>query len=220
MRKHFIFSNTNSKESNPIKKTEQSKKGIKNLFSFINKFNVGEKTQIALAICSIVSIIVFICVSIHQSSQTREALNLARQNYIEENRPYVFTNIPTMQPIHFGNKLVAHLPIVNYGHTPAYGVNYIIKFQHSNKILDPRTLPYDSLYTRILSPNSIDTMKVQQDGEHWDSSSTARYYLVGKIWYKDGWSDRLHYTTFVYEWIYLHESFLRHNEYETADRIE
>jgi len=185
---------------------------------FFNKYNTSEKTQIILAIGSIMSILAFIYVSCQQSCQTREALNLARQNYIEENRPYVFTDNPTRHNI--GYKFVVHLPIHNYGRTSAYGVNCYITFQRSRTILDPRTRPYDTSRTRILFPNTIDTMKIQQDGEHWDTSSTARFYLEGKIWYKDDWSKRLHYTTFVYEWINLYNSFSRHYEYDSADTNE
>jgi len=209
--------NSNAMNNDSKNTIESDKKGFREYFQIL-KSNIMVVTQIALTIFSMVTTIAFIVVSIHQSSQTREALDLARQNYIEENKPYVFTNYPTMH-INY-KKFVALLPVVNCGHTPAYGVNCYIRFQRSITIPDPRAWSYDSLYTRTLPPNSIDTMKFPQDRAYWDTSSDARFYLVGKIWYKSRWSNRLHSTSFVYEYIYLHDSFIRHYEYENTDSTE
>jgi hypothetical protein len=183
------------------------------------KRDVMEKTQIVMAIGSIASIIIFIYVSVQQSNQTREALDLAQRNYIEENRPYVFPKTP--KAISELDQNVVNLPIVNYGHTPAYRVFAAASFQRLRHVPDPRTNTYNpEMAKMILAPNSEDTLKIPQDKTYWDTNSASRFYVVGKIFYSDNWNNRLHYTTFVYEWIYLHHSFVRHPEYEIADTNE
>jgi hypothetical protein len=188
---------------------------------------------------TVATFVTFALVSWNQSCQTREALKyadtsnqftrrnieLAEQNYIEENRPYVFTGIPTMDTTKYGN-ILAHVPIINYGKTPAYKVNVCIAFRCGDTITNPKYFPYDSIWTWMtLAPSSIETMIFLRDGKHWrnnwEKDSTARPYVSGIIWYNDDWSNKLHYTTFAYKWMYSYgDRFTRQYQYESVDRYE
>jgi hypothetical protein len=92
------------------------------------------------AIGTIGMLIIFTIISVVQSFQTREALSLARKNYTDENRPYVFPSNPTMK-FQYGEP-VAIIPFINYGKTPAYNFIDAIKFQHWSTIEDPRPFIY------------------------------------------------------------------------------
>jgi len=215
-----LINDANPKENDTTKSTEPNKNRIK---KFLDKYNTMEKTQIALVVCNIATVIIFFGVSLHQSSQTRESLDLAKQNYIEQNRPYVFTSTPTVRYTRF-NEYVAYLPIINHGNTPAYRVYEAMSFQHWNPIPDPRNdkdyFISPAIYAGIIAPNSVDTMIITQHKTYWDTNSTSRYFIIGKIWYSDNWNSRQHYTTFAYEWIFRHDSFVRIYKYESADTNE
>jgi hypothetical protein len=144
---------------------------------------------------------------------------IARENYIEENRPFVFPDCPTMDTTRYGN-IIAYLPIVNHGNTPAYRVNRCISFQRGKTLRNPKNFEYDSIWTWMtLAPHSTETMVILND--KWDTSLTAFPYVVGSIWYNDNWSNRLHHTTFAYKWIHKYgDRFVRQYQLESVDRYE
>jgi hypothetical protein len=140
----------------------------------------------------------------------------ARETYIEENRPYVFPDIPTL---HFPHGIEwAQLPIVNHGHTPAYNVNCCIFLERTIKERNPKKFNYDSTWAwKVLAPNSTDMMIFERHKGFWDTSKNAHIFLIGKIGYHDGWSTKLHFVTFVYQWRDGLDSFIKRYEYDTTD---
>jgi hypothetical protein len=157
-----------------------------------------------------------------QNSLTEKSLKLAQQNYIDENRPFIFPTSPTII-ISYGTTF-AYVPIVNYGKTPAYRIRIGILLIHhappadsTSAPYDPRTWPApDKIYEKIFAPSSQDTEKIKMS-EFWsDTLATGRIYLAGKIWYVDYWK-REHYTTFAYTWYSINHGFVRIAKYESTD---
>lgn len=211
----IVTTETKSDTKDTTAKTNDTKGYIKKALQIWRESTTMEKTQIVLATCSVISIIIFISVSVYQGSQTRDSLNLAKQNYIDENRPYVFPSYPTIRTSKYG-ELFAILPITNYGRTPAYGFCKIIHFQRWKHIEDPRNFIHPDGPQITLPPSSADTVTCIIDPARKDTSSSGRYYLEGRIWYKDC-RDVQHDYTFVYHWIDRFGGFCRESKYESTD---
>ncbi len=155
-------------------------------------------------------------------SLTRQSNVLAQQNYINENRPFVFQECPILVP----NLDVeyAYIPITNHGNTPAYRVRISILFIHhsypkddsAGAPLDPRTWMTPDTNERIFAPNSQDTEKVKMGEFCSDTSNPQRRYVIGKIFYVDYWK-RQHFNTFAYTYYSISHSFIRIPKYESTD---
>jgi hypothetical protein len=171
------------------------------------KFNWEKAT----ALGTVAMFIVFTIMSIWQNMQTRDSLaktdtsnQLARQNYIDENRPYVFPGTPTAKrSIYFKKERLAHVPIINYGHTPAYIVFMGISYQKWKPLPDVRYENYPkNSDTIVLAPNSTYVLNLLPTEKYWSEKDTAcREFIVGKILYGDNWNTRLHFTAFAYKLI-------------------
>jgi len=74
-----------------------------------------------------------------QNSLTEKSLKLAQQNYIDENRPFIFPTSPTII-ISYGTTF-AYVPIVNYGKTPAYRIRIGILLIHHAPPADSTSAP-------------------------------------------------------------------------------
>lgn len=135
---------------------------------------------------------------------TRQSISLAKRNYIDENRAYVFPSTPTAKLSRF-NEWILSLPIVNSGRTAAYEVGYGISFQRMPSIPDPNT-SIAPISTVDLPPNHTDTLRIPQDGKYWSDEDGCKEYVVGKIWYNDYWNSRPHYASFVYRMISRYDS--------------
>jgi hypothetical protein len=156
-------------------------------------------------------------------SLTRRSYMFAQQNYIEENRPFVFQECPIL--VTNLDVDYAYIPITNHGHTPAYRVRVAQLFVHHGypkddsfgAPYDPRTWPSpDSTNEKIFAPNSQDTEKVKMSEIYSDTSKPQRLYLMGKIFYVDYWK-RHHFTTFAYTYHIISHSFIRFPKYERTD---
>jgi hypothetical protein len=213
---------TNSEESliSIAKSLEDLSKKYSSSDEKLNKTENRFWTSKTISIISVLINAVLVFVTFLLWHEAGKQIDISKQNYIEENRPYVFPDIPSMHPSY--GILTAYLPIHNYGHTPAYKVNICVSFQCGDSIPDPKKFIYDSTWTWMtLAPNSVDTMIFLQDKEHWFVTPTAKPCLVGKIWYNDAWSNRLHYTTFAYKLLFSYGGrFTRQFEYESVDRYD
>jgi hypothetical protein len=167
--------------------------------------------------CNIGSILVVYWMTSDQNSITRNSVEHAKEASIIENRPYVFPSFPIGVLNSHKQPMLAYLPIVNLGNTPAYKFFGVYKYQRLDSIENPKyyTCPPDPL-ARIIPPNSSDTIKKFVDSTTFNSSANARFYWTGKFWYTDYWNIP-HYTEFVYVWRYDIRSFERIYEYDKAD---
>jgi hypothetical protein len=145
---------------------------------------------------------------------TRQSVEFSQINYKSENRPCVFPMTPDTH--RYWGTLVARIPFINSGKTPARKFCMVIKFGRSDKIwVDPRSFEYtNSKWEKILFPAYPDTEIIKST--IWKPDPHSRIYLFGKIWYSDTW-DSLHSTTFAWEWESFRGGFARLPEYESAN---
>lgn len=187
-----------------------------NRFSAWCKF----RKDVLTIVVGVGSIWVVYWITSKQNSLTETSLEVAKQNYIEENRPYVFPGTPTARRSKF-NERVAHLPITNYGHTPAYIVSWPISYQRWKPVPDIRADSFSkNSDTIVLAPSSTYTMELPPFERYWSKNdTTCMEFVVGKIWYGDDWNNRLHYTAFAYKMISRYDSnFVI--VYQSADKKE
>lgn len=135
--------------------------------------------------------------AVRADSLTQQSIRLAKQNYIEENRPYVFPGTPTVGLSQFG-EMVVSLPITNYGHTPAYDVRWTVSYQRWKPVPDVSgdVVPKDAKPI-VLAPRSTYTDEIPRS-KFWSNDTSAWEFVVGKIWYRDNWDTTWHYTAFAY----------------------
>jgi len=224
------YKEKNNEENHTDNTADKSSKRIKDmLYTRWDKFcNLPEAkreavmvvTQILLVLISIVSVWIVYWMTSKQNNLTEKSLDSTNRNYFIESRPYVFPGTPIAKLNDYGERLLI-LPIINYGHTPAYGVYYAMSYQKWSPFPNMKTAYFrDSTYDEnVLPPNSTVTVHIPQHGIYWSSKDSCREFVVGKIWYSDGWNSKRHYTTFLYRMISRYDSSFE-KYYETADTNE
>jgi hypothetical protein len=148
------------------------------------------QTQVSLVTISVFTLIAYIIVSSYQIYETK-------QNYIDDNRPFVFPTAPS-----FIERELVQIQIINYGKTPAYKYHQWCRLQRCDTPDDTSTFLLRPNDTRedYLAPSAPDIVFVPKDKKRWDTTS-AHYFLIGCIWYDDNWK-RPHRTIFAYQWMY------------------
>jgi len=179
--------------------------------------------QIILVLAAIASPVIVWWMTSEQNKITQKALNYARQNYIEENRPYVFPGTPTAKRSKHFKERLAHVPIINYGRTPAFIVLLGISYQKWSPVPDVRYENFPkNLDTLVLAPNSTYILDLPPYKRYWSKKDTCREFVVGKILYGDNWNNKLHFTSFAYKLISRYDSsfVLVYQSGDTNDQIQ
>jgi hypothetical protein len=151
----------------------------------------------------------------------KESLKDAKQNFINENRPYVYPWTPTKG--YSWGEPVANTGFINYGKTPAYEFREILHYQHWDTCDDPilfKKIPDSPVI--ILAPNSPQPYPIPVYESRWNpnmSDSSKRFYLSGKIWYSDRWKKPYWYA-FVYEYNSAVGGFVKDVDSESVDTNE
>ncbi len=153
-----------------------------------------------------------------QLGQTQEALDIARDNNIQQNRPWVFPSVPTFIDVgmKYGQPQI-RMVYTNSGKSPAYKFKEVVRFEHWAGADDPRyfTEPPDST-ARVIAPGISESVDSRKFIPQFDTVGLHRFWVNGRIWYSDQWHMR-HFYTFVYQWQFIDSTWVRFPQYETAD---